>query len=128
MPIDYTKYPDNWKTEIRPAILERDNHECTDCGLKNYSIGFRHKDGSFEPYELTNGVTFKEQKAIAKSMGLRLIKIVLTIAHLDHDITNNDYNNLSSKCQKCHLDYDKEHHEKNRRETLKQKKQQKELF
>jgi hypothetical protein len=23
MPIDYKKYPKNWKTEIRPAILER---------------------------------------------------------------------------------------------------------
>lgn len=37
-------------------------------------------------------------------------KIVLTIAHLDHDPTNNDPSNLKAGCQKCHLGHDREHH------------------
>lgn len=37
-------------------------------------------------------------------------KIVLTIAHLDDDPTNNNYENLRALCQKCHLNYDKDLH------------------
>ena len=32
--------------------------------------------------------------------------IVLTIAHLDHDIKNNDPKILRALCQRCHLRYD----------------------
>lgn len=49
--------------------------------------------------------------------------VCLTIAHLDHDITNNDYSNLAALCQPCHLRYDAEYHAKNSRETRKAKKQ-----
>jgi tRNA(Ile)-lysidine synthase TilS/MesJ len=54
-------------------------------------------------------------------------KIVLTVAHLDHNLSNNDYSNLKALCQKCHLNYDKEHHSKNRRKTIKSKKKLVEL-
>lgn len=33
MPCDYRKYSKNWKTEIRPAILERAGHKCERCGF-----------------------------------------------------------------------------------------------
>lgn len=56
------------------------------------------------------------------------IKIVLTIAHLDHDITNNDASNLKALCQKCHLNYDKDHHRKNSRATINKKKGLQSLF
>jgi len=46
----------------------------------------------------------------------------LGVTHLDHNILNNEFSNLKALCQKCHLDYDKEHHKKNSRETLKKKK------
>ena len=39
MPIDYKKYPSNWKTEIRPAIMERAKNCCEFCGVKHYSVG-----------------------------------------------------------------------------------------
>lgn len=31
MPIDYNKYPPNWKTEIRPAVLKRADNKCECC-------------------------------------------------------------------------------------------------
>ena len=34
-------------------------------------------------------------------------RIVLTVAHLDHDIANNSFYNLMALCQKCHLNYDR---------------------
>lgn len=36
--------------------------------------------------------------------------VVLTVAHLDHDTSNNDYSNLAAWCQRCHLTYDATHH------------------
>ena len=95
MPIDYKKYPANWKTEIRPAILERANNCCEFCGVQNYDIVLR---------------------------GDKNVKIVLTIAHLDHNIGNNELLNLRALCQKCHLTYDIEHHKRNSRLTFKNKK------
>lgn len=37
MAIDYKKYPANWKTEIRPRILERADNKCEWCGAANKS-------------------------------------------------------------------------------------------
>ncbi|NUQ98260.1 MAG: hypothetical protein HOY79_17510 [Streptomyces sp.] len=42
-------------------------------------------------------------------------KVVLTTAHLDHDPGNCDDANLMGACQRCHLNYDKEHHANSRR-------------
>lgn len=33
-------------------------------------------------------------------------RVVLTVAHLDHDPTNNDPANLRALCQRCHNRYD----------------------
>lgn len=32
------RYPKDWSTVIRPAILERANHCCEGCGVSNYSL------------------------------------------------------------------------------------------
>jgi hypothetical protein len=78
MPIDYKKYPPNWRSEIVPRIKERDGNCCKFCGIENYTVK-------------TNGT-----------------KVVLTIAHLDHDSKNNDVadERLAALCQACHLRYD----------------------
>ena len=115
--IDYKKYPKDWKTRIRPDILKRAENKCEFCGIANYSTGYRESDGSFklesEIYEDDWDSIYSEKK---------LIKIILTIAHLDHDINNNDYGNLKALCQRCHLNYDKEHHKKNSNATRRNKK------
>jgi len=87
MPINYKEYPTNWKTEIRPAVLARADNCCEFCGIPNYTIK-------------ENGT-----------------KVVLTIAHLDHDKLNHDVliDRLKALCQKCHLTYDIEHHVSNRK-------------
>ena len=50
------------------------------------------------------------------------IKIVLTVAHLDHMPENNDDGNLLAMCQRCHLRYDREEHARVRRATLRERK------
>jgi hypothetical protein len=101
MPIDYSKYPDNWHTEIRPAIARRSGNRCEgtdrypDCMAVNR-----------EPHPETGS------------------KVVLTVAHMDHDRNNNEYhpkdaydpdNNLRHLCQRCHLDWDRNQHATNRK-------------
>lgn len=125
MPIDYKKYPPNWKTEIRPAILERDGNCCKFCGVENGAIGWRDMDGKFiyaEDYLLT------KKRGYGFYQTSERLKIVLTIMHLDHDITNNDYSNLAAGCQKCHLNYDKDHHQKNAKNTINKKRGLQDMF
>lgn len=42
-------------------------------------------------------------------------RIILTVAHLDHQPENNDPRNLRAMCQRCHLTYDAPHRAKGRR-------------
>jgi len=92
MPIDYSKYPDNWKTKIRPDILKRADNKCEgspgypDCRADNY-----------KPHPDTGS------------------KVILTIAHMDHEKRSNDYSNLKALCQRCHLHHDRHQHTMNRK-------------
>jgi len=54
--------------------------------------------------------------------------VVLTVAHLDHDETSDDEENLCAGCQRCHLTYDAKHHAKNARATLRARKAIGDLF
>ena len=42
-------------------------------------------------------------------------KVVLTVAHLDHDPRRCDDENLKAYCQRCHLTYDRSHHAETRK-------------
>ena len=113
MPIDYKKYPKNWKSEIRPRILKRANNKCECCGLENYSLVHSFKENSKTVWkDLSYGDFIRK---LAKT-----VKVVLTIAHLDHDETNHDVKDerLKAMCQLCHLRYDAE--EKANRRKLNQ--------
>lgn len=128
MPINYKSYPPNWKTEIRPAILERDNYCCKFCGVENYSEGYRDKDGNWITERQFNGLNSSDGDALFGGKFPKRVRIILTIMHLDHDITNNDYNNLAAGCQKCHLNFDKDFHKANSRNTIEKKKGLQKLF
>lgn len=93
MPFHRDKYPDNWE-EISLAIRERAGWRC---------------EGSprFPDCRAVNGEP-------SPRTGRR---VVLTVAHLDHDTTNNDPANLRALCQRCHLDWDLDHHMANARRT-----------
>jgi len=113
MPIDYSRYPPTWKTEIRPAILKRAGNKCEWCGLPNYAFVIR-KDGTAS--QLT-----PEQAENARQAGERVTRIVLTIAHLNHIITDSRHANLAALCQRCHLSHDAQHHARNAARTRREK-------
>lgn len=89
------RYPANWK-QIRESILHRANNRCEFCGVENHSLRYRvdEKDGLEIP-----------------------TRIVLTIAHLDHQPENCDPSNLRALCQRCHNRYDAEHRAETRART-----------
>jgi len=117
MPIDYSKYPKDWKTRIRPDILRRAKNRCEFCLVKNYSLIHRYGTGLNDWEYWPEGM---ESEAWSID-GKKAIKVVLTIMHLDHDITNNCYSNLAAGCQKCHNKYDAPYRAKNRKKKLEQK-------
>lgn len=53
--------------------------------------------------------------------GERVFRIVLTVAHLNHDRTDNRPENLAALCQRCHLLHDREQHRETRRRNRVQK-------
>ncbi len=53
---------------------------------------------------------------------------MLTIAHLDHDPTNNSDDNLRAMCQRHHLALDHDHHRANAQATRRAKAGTLELF
>lgn len=124
MPCDYKNYPKNWKSEIRPAILERDGNCCKFCGVENNRLIRRTGEGKSAWEYWPEGM----ESETWTLDGFKSVKIVLTIMHLDHNTENNDYSNLAAGCQKCHLNYDKDHHKENSRKTLIKKKKLQTLF
>jgi len=110
MPCDYSIYPSNWKTEIRPAVLLRADNRCEVCGLPNKVYINRY----------TREICLMNED--------NAILVILTIAHLDHDETNADIklDRLKAMCQRCHLRYDRL--EKKRRKEVKKNTGQQELF
>lgn len=94
-------YPANWK-EIRAAILRRAGDCCEFCGIENHVPAFF--DGE------------KNRKyGTAERNGANIVTIVLTIAHLDHDPTHNEPENLKALCQRCHNRYDRAHRNESRK-------------
>lgn len=142
MPINYKLYPKNWK-DIRAEVLERAGHKCEQCKVKNYDYVWRAMSNGVPVYQTAdcaiynglNGDLLDEGGLDIPTEGNeenKLTKIVLTISHTDHDITNNgnlgDRPNLRALCQRCHLHHDRHEHAKNSRETRRRKLQITDLF
>jgi hypothetical protein len=51
----------------------------------------------------------------------KVIRVVLTVAHLDHDTANGARSNLAALCQRCHLGHDQEQHVANAAATRERK-------
>lgn len=120
MPINYKHYPANWKSELRPAVLTRANNCCETCGVPNYAVvRWNIEEGCYDEYN-ESPKTYAEAREIwvdlmAGDYYSDWKVIVLTIAHLDHDVNNNALENLKALCQRCHLNYDREDNTRRRR-------------
>ena len=110
-----SRYPSNWR-DIRTSILERARHRCEFCGVTNHAIGYRNCEGHFQPVKTRHNPLYSPPAVITGPLLSdsvyvhRLFKIVLTIAHLNHQPEDCRPENLKALCQQCHLRYDVDHH------------------
>ncbi len=113
------RYPADWKTVIVPAIRERSGNRCEEpsCGVANYALGGRLPNGLFLKAEPTGDDGLRLTWPKPGDYGwcgdgerrevLRIIRIVLTVAHLYHDdLETRDLTRLRHWCQRCHNRYD----------------------
>ena len=123
MPWNPKDYPQNWK-ELRSKVLTRagqhitDDGElieacCEDCGVENHALIHRFGKGKHDWEMWPEGMMSEAYSADGK----KCTKVILTIAHLDHDKHNHDVSidRLKALCQKCHLQYDMPRHVANRK-------------
>lgn len=124
-------YGHEWKTKTRPRILERDGNRCKFCGKPNHTmIDQATRPGVAMWYLLpvVDPITHESTLHLINNKGEVLstdaerlplakfapVRVVLTIAHLDHDPTNNADDNLAALCQWCHLHHDTQQHKETR--------------
>jgi hypothetical protein len=86
MPINYKEYHPKWSLISKLIRFKRAKNKCEWCGAEN-----------MQPHPITGS------------------RVVLTVAHIDQDKTNNRFNNLAALCQKCHLGHDLKQHIFNRK-------------
>lgn len=108
------KYPKNWKTEIVPAVRARSGDRCEwpGCQLENHGWIVRNPDGSAERL-----ICEPFDRDMYETEGGRVVRVILTTAHLDHNPENCELSNLKHWCQMHHLRYDAQHHAETARAT-----------
>jgi hypothetical protein len=121
MPIDYKNYPPNWKELSHRIRFERAKGKCEVCFAPHGVMIYRNPD-KLENYVTmdSDGELYLPDGKILDGYGFeytKAVRVVLTVAHLDHDVTNNDEDNLKALCQLCHLRYDAQYHAQNARVT-----------
>lgn len=112
-PDQKARYPKEWP-QISAATRERAQHKCEECGVPNYELGGRAPDGTWHKAKPTGDdglrLTWPEPGSHwwceGYPTGLRIVKIILTVAHLDHQPENCEPENLRCWCQRCHNRYD----------------------
>ena len=113
MPIDYSKYPSDWK-EIVKRIRKRSGGKCEICGLENkstvWSVQFYMKwiNGRYSWRKVWFRSKEDAYREARNDYDVKPVTVVLTVAHLDHDETNHNVSDdrLMDLCQVCHLRYD----------------------
>lgn len=115
------RYPKDWKF-IRAAVLLRANHMCERCGAPNGATVMRF-DAMPVVWALATLLAAElERNGLDLDAWRDPIKIVLTIAHLDHVPEHCEMSNLLALCQKCHLDHDRPHHQREAAKTRRARK------
>ena len=112
MPIDYRRYAHDWHTRILPEIWRRAKCKCESCGLESRQavwservIRFKGKKKVYRQHWFTSRPPHSHNPG-------KWVKVILTVAHLDHDEWNHkvELHRLKLLCQRCHLNLDSKIH------------------
>ena len=112
-----------WREVTRPRILTRAGNKCEQCGAPNHTDVMRVAGWWLEwIVDWRKGAKFYwrdecchiRRRADAPDVPARHVRIVLTVAHLNHTSGDDRDENLKALCQWCHLNYDLRHHHETR--------------
>ena len=101
----------------RERIVARAKNKCEQCGKRNHRrVHARYLMGRmWWSYSATVWRDQHGKKNVPPRAARHTrVKVVCTMAHLDHNPANNADDNLKLLCQWCHLNYDKQHHKETR--------------
>ncbi len=107
MPMKRELYPANWPA-IRAQVKERAGNKCEGCGVANHAVGARDRRGDWHDQDSIDNLNSDVGYSMFGEYP-KIIRIVCTTAHLDHNPGNNDLDNLKFWCQACHNRYDSKH-------------------
>lgn len=126
--IDLKHYHPKWSLISRLIRQRRAHNRCEWCGVANALVG-RWRPGkrtwdkpTFEPLAdderalleaASAQMSHRERQQFYKRR--KVTRIILTVAHIDRDRTNNRFQNLAALCQRCHLRHDGAQHVANRK-------------
>jgi len=107
-------YPIDWPELSRWVRFERAGGVCETCGRPHGRMVSCLPDGRW--FDVTRQAWRNGRGRVVhgpepiEAAALRLTRVILAAAHLDHDPTNNRRRNLKSLCQRCHMLHDRPHH------------------
>ncbi|PQA59145.1 hypothetical protein C5O19_05680 [Siphonobacter curvatus] len=114
MPFEPEKYHRKW-TLITRLVRKRAGNCCEICGVKNDRFVVRGKGRQKGTYRDATGCEILQYQLLrleglgywkaVKKVGM--VRVVLTVSHLDRNRQNNRFHNLKAMCQYCHLNYDR---------------------
>ena len=91
-------YPKNWD-ELAARAKARAGNKCERCGVRHGDWRERaDQTGPAKPGQATD------------DHGVVFYRIILTVAHLNHNPRDCRPENLQALCQRCHLAHDAPHH------------------
>ena len=126
-------YPIDWLQLSAMIRFERAKGRYEECG-RPHGREIRHLgDGRWwdeedRTWRNRRGRPLPRLALIGNGAVVRITKVVLATAHLDHDPTNNRPKNLKALCQRCHMIHDRDEHRRRRWLTLRMRKAIGDLF
>jgi len=121
MPISKEKrvlYPVDWK-QISKRIRDEAGNKCEKCGLSNGALVIRNPADP-DDFISTDSWEWVTLAHLDEYQG-KMVKVVLTVHHIDANPANCADDNLIALCQRCHLKADAEYHAANAKETRRKK-------
>lgn len=110
-PENKARYPKDWPA-ISKRIRAREGQKCKWCKAPNNTLICRGEGIHAGTYALADGDTFDDKIGVPRGpvrgseYDGKWVKVILTVAHLDHKPENCSDDNLAALCQKCHNSYD----------------------
>jgi len=120
LPINLNEYHPKWPLITRLVRVHRAKNMCERCGVFNQSAVHYWGRHIIDKSSATilfwwlvrhKGYTeLQAQKRVWETYRVKVVYIVLAVAHLDHNPDNNRFDNLACLCQRCHLRHDLAQH------------------